>query len=90
MKAEIGKYNAGSGDKDETHFEHLLKPIFLDMTRSSTYHPSGETLSNLREMTMTDIDPTQAEADALLAMKKVRVTDTQYDYPSMGVPFTSP
>ena len=33
---------------------------------------------------MTDIDPTQAEADALLAMKKVRVTDTQYDYPSMG------
>ena len=33
---------------------------------------------------MTDIDPTQAEADALLAMKKVRVTDTQYDFPSMG------
>jgi len=35
-------------------------------------------------MTMTDIDPTQAEADGLLAVKKVRVTDTQYDYPSMG------
>lgn len=33
---------------------------------------------------MADINLTQAEADALIAMTKHRVNDTEYDYPEAG------
>jgi Family of unknown function (DUF6978) len=33
---------------------------------------------------MPDINLTQAEADALIAMEKLRVDDTRWDYPSLG------
>ncbi|HVX38162.1 MAG TPA: hypothetical protein VHB25_01220 [Gemmatimonadaceae bacterium] len=47
-----------------------------------------------RVLTVVDIQLTQAEADALLALEKHRVDATPYDYPSLGgairVPLTSP
>jgi len=43
---------------------------------------------------MSELDLTQPEADALIAMEKVRVDDTEYDYPTGGgkliLPLTSP
>jgi Family of unknown function (DUF6978) len=33
---------------------------------------------------MTDINLTQSEADALIAMKKYRINEAQWDYPSLG------
>lgn len=43
---------------------------------------------------MADMNITQAEADALIAMPKIRVNDETWDYPSMGgiisIPLISP
>lgn len=43
---------------------------------------------------MADINLTQTDADALLAMEKHRAEDTQYEYPSLGggirIPLQSP
>jgi hypothetical protein len=33
---------------------------------------------------MTDINLTQSEADALIAMEKYRINETEWDYPSLG------
>ena len=33
---------------------------------------------------MTDVNLTQSEADALIAMKKYRINEAQWDYPSLG------
>jgi len=33
---------------------------------------------------MTDVNVSQSEADALIAMKKYRINDVQWDYPSLG------
>ena len=33
---------------------------------------------------MTDVNLTQSEADALIAMKKYRVNEIQWEYPSLG------
>lgn len=39
---------------------------------------------------MPEIDLTQPEADALIAMEKVRVDDSEYDYPTAGGKLTVP
>lgn len=43
---------------------------------------------------MADMDITQAEADALIAMPKIRTNDETLDYPSLGgaisIPLISP
>ena len=39
---------------------------------------------------MPEIDLTQPEVDALIAMEKVRVDDSEHDYPTAGGKFTVP
>src|SRR4051812_17302768 len=53
-----------------------------------------QTHAHLAESMVTDIQLTQAEADALLALEKHRIDATPYDYPGLGgsvrIPLTSP
>ncbi len=39
---------------------------------------------------MTEINLTQTEADALIAMQKLRADDNQYSFPDLGGGFTAP
>jgi hypothetical protein len=55
---------------------------------------SDQTRDSVEDAILADVNLTQADADALLAMEKHKIDDSVYDYPSLGggirIPLQSP
>jgi len=61
-----------------------ILPLFLPNVRTCAFECYPAAINNDFEGMMPDLNLTQAEADALLAMEKHRVDERHWTYPGMG------